>query len=51
HGITQALIVLLAYLVVAGIALIVLDQLRSEARVGEDAAETAAVAVPIGAAP
>lgn len=51
HGITQALIVLFAYLVVAGIALIVLDQLRSEARVGEDAAETAAVAVPIGAAP
>jgi NhaP-type Na+/H+ or K+/H+ antiporter len=51
NGTTQALLVLLAYLVVAGGALAVLDWRRSEAHVPADAAEAAAVAVPIGAAP
>jgi len=51
HGTTQALIVLLAYLVVAGIVLGILNWRRSEPTVSSDAAETAAVAVPVGAAP
>jgi hypothetical protein len=51
HGTTQALVVLLAYLAVAAAILIVLDHRRSEARVDTEAAEAAAMAVPIGAAP
>ena len=51
HGTTQALIVLLVYLAVAAAILIVLDLRRSEAQVDTEAAEAAAMAVPIGAAP
>jgi hypothetical protein len=52
HGTTQALTVLLIYLGVAAAILIVLDHLRrSEAQVPADAAEAAAMAVPIGATP
>ena len=51
HGTTQALVVLLIYLAVAAAILIVLDHRRSEAQVDTEAAEAAAMAVPIGAAP
>ena len=51
HGTTQALTVLLIYLGVAAAILIVLDLRRSEAHVPADAAEAAAMAVPIGAMP
>ena len=51
HGTTQALVVLLVYLAVAAAILIVLDLRRSEAQVDTEAAEAAAMAVPIGAAP
>lgn len=51
HGTTQALAVLLAYLVVAAVALVLLDQLRPDPGVEPQAAEAAAMAVPIGAAP
>ena len=52
HGTTQALTVLLIYLGVAAAILIVLDHLRrSEAQVDTEAAEAAAMAVPIGATP
>ena len=51
HGTTQALVVLLIYLAVAAVILIVLDHRRTEARVDTEAAEAAAMAVPIGAAP
>jgi hypothetical protein len=51
HGITQALAVLLAYLGVTALALILLDQFRPEPRVDPEAAEAAAMTVPIGAAP
>ena len=51
HGTTQALAVLLAYLAVAAAILIVLDLRRTEAQVDTEAAEAAAMAVPIGAAP
>ena len=51
HGTTQALTVLLIYLCVAAAILIVLDLRRSEAQVDTEAAEAAAMAVPIGAAP
>ena len=51
HGITQALVVLLVYLAAAAAMLIVLDHRRSEAQVDTEAAEAAAMAVPIGAAP
>jgi len=51
HGTTQSLIVLLIYLVAAAAVLIVLDRLRAEARVDADAAEAAAMTVPVGAAP
>ena len=51
HGTTQALTVLLIYLGVAAAILIVLDLRRSEAQVDTEAAEAAAMAVPIGAMP
>ena len=51
HGTTQALVVLLVYLAVAAAILIVLDLRRSEAQVDTEAAEAAAMAVPIGAVP
>jgi hypothetical protein len=51
HGTTQSLIVLLIYVVVAGAILTVLDLRRTETAVDADAAEAAAMAVPIGAAP
>ena len=51
HGTTQALVVLLIYLAVAAAILIVLDHRRTEAQVDTEAAEAAAMAVPIGAAP
>ena len=51
HGTTQALIVLLIYLAAAAAILIVLDHRRTEARVDTEAAEAAAMAIPIGAAP
>ena len=51
HGTTQALTVLLIYLAVAAAILIVLDLRRSEAKVDPEAAEAAAMAVPIGAMP
>ncbi len=51
HGTTQALVVLLVYLAVAAAILIVLDLRRSEAHVDTEAAEAAAMAIPIGAAP
>ena len=51
HGTTQALVVLLIYLAVAAATLIVLDHRRTEAQVDTEAAEAAAMAVPIGAAP
>ena len=51
HGTTQALTVLLIYLAVAAAILIVLDLRRSEAQVDTEAAEAAAMAVPIGATP
>jgi hypothetical protein len=51
HGTTQALNVLLIYLGVAWMILGVLDWRRSEAPVPADAAEAAAMAVPIGAMP
>ena len=51
HGTTQALTVLLIYLGVAAAILIVLDLRRSEAQVDTEAAEAAAMAVPIGATP
>ena len=51
HGTTQALAVLLVYLAVAAAILIVLDLRRTEARVDTEAAEAAAMAIPIGAAP
>ena len=51
HGATQALSVLLGHLVIAGMVLIFLDRRRAEERVGSGAAEVAAMAVPIGAAP
>ena len=43
--------VLLVYLAVAAAILIVLDLRRSEAQVDTEAAEAAAMAIPIGAAP
>ncbi len=51
HGTTQALTVLLIYLGVGAVILGVLDLRRSEAQVDTEAAEAAAMAVPIGAAP
>ncbi len=51
HGTTQALAVLLIYLAVAAAILIVLDHRRTEAQVDTEAAEAAAMAIPIGAAP
>ncbi|GAB3167191.1 hypothetical protein [Streptomyces incanus] len=53
HGITQALIVLLLYLVIAGAALGFLDRFRTPKLpvAPETEAEAAAVTVPIGAAP
>jgi hypothetical protein len=51
HGTTEALTVLLVYLAVAAVILGVLDWRRSEPPVPADAAEAAAMAVPIGAAP
>jgi hypothetical protein len=51
HGTTQALTVLLIYLAAAAAILIVLDLRRSEAKVDTEAAEAAAMAVPIGAMP
>ena len=51
NGTTQSLIVLLAYLVVAGALVILLDRLRPEAEVDTEAAEAAAMTVPIGATP
>ena len=51
HGTTQALAVLLIYLAAAAAILIVLDLRRSEAQVDTEAAEAAAMAIPIGAAP
>jgi hypothetical protein len=51
HGTTEALIIMLAYLAVAAGILGVLDWRRSEPSVPADAAEAAAMAVPIGAAP
>jgi hypothetical protein len=52
HGTTQALTVLLICLAVAAAILIVLDHLRRpEAQVDTEAAEAAAMAVPIGAIP
>jgi hypothetical protein len=51
NGTTQSLTVLLIYLAVAAVILGVLDWRRSEASVPADAAEAAAMAVPIGAMP
>lgn len=51
NGTSRALINLLIYLGAAAIVLIVLDRHRSEAAVPADAAEAAAMAVPIGATP
>lgn len=51
HGTTEALTVLLIYLAVAVVILGVLDWRRSEPPVPADAAEAAAMAVPIGATP
>ena len=51
NGTTQSLIILLIYLVVAGALLILLDRLRPEAEVDAEAAEAAAMTVPIGATP
>lgn len=50
HATTQALSVLLGYLVIAGVVLIFLDRRRAEERVATEAAEAAAMTVPIGAA-
>jgi hypothetical protein len=50
HGATQALSVLLGYLVIAGVVLTLLDRRRAEERVATEAAEAAAMTVPIGAA-
>ncbi len=51
NGTTQALAVLLAYLVAGAVVLGVLDWLRPEPPVPADATEAAAMAVPIGATP
>ena len=51
HGTTQALTVLLIYLVVGAVILGVLDWFRSEPPVPADVTEAAAMAVPIGATP
>ena len=51
HGTTQALTVLLIYLIAGVVILGVLDWRRSEPPVPADATEAAAMAVPIGAAP
>lgn len=51
HGTTQALTILLVYLGVTMLILGLLDWVISERRVPADAAEAAAVAVPVGAAP
>ena len=51
NGTTQSLIILLIYLVVAGALVILLDRLRPEAEVDTEAAEAAAMTVPIGATP
>ena len=51
HGTTQALIILLAYLVVAAAILGVLDWRRAEEPVPVDATEAAAMTAPIGATP
>jgi hypothetical protein len=51
HGTTEALTILLVYLVVAGLILSLLDWFRSEPPVPADATEAAAMAVPIGATP
>jgi hypothetical protein len=51
HGTTPALSVLLGYLVTAGVVIIFLDRRRAEERVDTEAAEAAAMTVPIGAAP
>ena len=51
NGTTQSLIILLIYLVVAGALVILLDRLRSEAEIDAEAAEAAAMTVPIGATP
>src|SRR5215467_4103841 len=51
NGTTQSLIVLLAYFVVAGALVILLDRLRPQAEVNTEAAETAAMTVPVGATP
>jgi hypothetical protein len=51
HGTTQALTVLLKYIGVAPVILAVLDWRSAEPMVPADAAEAAAMAVPIGASP
>ena len=51
HGTTEALTVLLIYLVVGAVILGVLDWFRSEPPVPADVTEAAAMAVPIGATP
>lgn len=51
HGTTQALTVLLIYLVAGAVILGVLDWFRSEPPVPTDVTEAAAMAVPIGATP
>ena len=51
HGTTQALTVLLIYLVAGAVILGVLDWFRSEPPVPADVTEAAAMAVPIGATP
>ena len=51
HGTTEALTVLLVYLVVGAVILGVLDWFRSEPPVPADVTEAAAMAVPIGATP
>ena len=51
HGTAQALTVLLIYLGAGAVILGLLDRYSTEAKVPADAAEAAAVAVPIGATP
>jgi hypothetical protein len=51
HGTTQALTVLLIYLIAGAVILGVLDWFRSEPPVPADVTEAAAMAVPIGATP
>jgi hypothetical protein len=51
HGTTQSLLVLLAYLVVAGVILGILDWRKSEAHIPEETPDAAAMTAPIGATP